>query len=142
MIVVGDWPLREAHERASSDLGIARWTKFHPFVPHQDLPAYYRSADVTVIPSDFLETFCMVALEAIACGSALVVTDQVPEILRRFPEVPSVKPYDVEGLRDRIDAALEGRVAPADRRPIADYDWDGIAGRYAGFYRTAQRCAG
>ena len=92
-----------------------------------------------VVPSNYLETFCMVALEAIACGCPLIVTDQVPEILRRFPAVPCVGPYDVDALRDNISAALDGEVKPADGARMADYDWSGVARRYLDFYNTALR---
>jgi glycosyltransferase involved in cell wall biosynthesis len=110
-----------------------------PFVRHQDLPSFYLGADVVVVPSNYLETFCMVALEAIACRCPLIVTDQVPEILRRFPSVPSVPPYDIEALRDQLDKALDGHVQPADDSRMADCDWSVVAGRYADLYRTARR---
>jgi glycosyltransferase involved in cell wall biosynthesis len=57
------------------------------------------AADVMVVPSDRLETFCMVALEAIACGCPVIVTDQVPEIVKRFTAVHSVTPYDTANPR-------------------------------------------
>ncbi len=38
---------------------------------HQDLPIYYQAADVTVVPS-YYESFGLVALEAMACGTPVV----------------------------------------------------------------------
>jgi glycosyltransferase involved in cell wall biosynthesis len=119
--------------------GIDASTTFLPFAPHQTLPLYYQACDVTVVPSNHLETFCMVALEAIACSCPLIVTDQVPEILRRFPTVPHVPPYDVAGLLDKLDAALSGHVQPADTAGIAEYDWSNVARRYVVVYRKALR---
>lgn len=139
LLIVGDGPLRAKLRGLSRDLGIGALTVFVPFVPHQELPSYYQCADVTVVPSNDLETFCMVALEAIACRCPLVVTDQVPEILRRFPTVPSFAPYDVESLRDHLTAALDGRVQPADITRLGDYDWGSIARRYLDVYQTAMR---
>lgn len=139
LVLIGDGPLGTGLRRLGDDLGISGATSFLPFVPHRDLPLYYRAADVLVVPSDRLETFCMVALEAIACGCPLVVTDQVPEIVRRFPAVPSVAPYDVEALRERIDAALRGEIASADNAGMSDYGWAGAARRYLDLYRTAVR---
>ncbi|MET0646286.1 MAG: glycosyltransferase family 4 protein [Pyrinomonadaceae bacterium] len=139
LLIVGDGPLGPQLRLLSSQLGIAAFTTFLPFVPHQDLPWYYRSADVAVVPSNYLETFCMVALEAIACRCPLIVTDQVPEILRRFPTVPSVGPYDVDALCGHISAALGGDVKPAEDARMADYDWSGVARRYLDFYNTALR---
>lgn len=139
LLVIGDGPLRQRLQALSAELGIEKRTTFQAFVPHQDLPAYYRAANITVVPSDRLETFCMVALEAIACGSPLVVTDQVPEMTRRFPAVPAVAPHDTQGLRQWIDEALEGRVQPVNRKRLADYDWSQVAHRYIALYQTAVR---
>ena len=72
----------QAGPRATQRIaGIEESTIFVPFVRHQDLPSYYQAADVTVVPSNYLETFCMVALKAIACGCPLIVTEHIPEIL-------------------------------------------------------------
>jgi len=83
----------------------------------------------------------MVALEAIACGCPLVVTDQVPEIIRRFPSIPAVGRYHAEDIRRRIDAALDGRPRPADNTRLADYGWRGVARQYIALYQSAQRHA-
>jgi glycosyltransferase involved in cell wall biosynthesis len=141
LIIVGDGARREQLQQLSTDLGIGVATTFLPFVPHNDLPAYYQGCDVTVVPSDRLETFCMVGLEAIACGCPLVVSDQVPEIVRRFPAVPAVAPFDAEDLRRRIDDALDDRVAPVADPAIADYDWGAVARRYIALYQMALRHA-
>lgn len=139
LLIIGDGPLRSKLHKLSSELNTDAFTTFLPFVPHQHLPLYYRSADVMVVPSNYLETFCMVALEAIACGCPPIVTDQVPEILRRFPTVPSFGPYDVDALCHHLHAALNGEAKPADVTLMADYDWSGIARRYLQLYNTALR---
>ena len=137
LVVIGDGPLRLKLHRLSSELNIDPFTTFLPFVAHQHLPLYYRSADVMVVPSNYLETFCLVALEAIACGCPLIVTNQVPEILRRFPTVPSFDPYDVDALCHHLHTALKGDAKPVDVTPMADYDWSGVARRYLRLYNTA-----
>lgn len=83
----------------------------------------------------------MVALEAIACGCPLIVTHEVPEIVRHFPAVPAVAPYDAEDLRRRIDAALDGRLQPANNTRMVDYDWSSVARRYIALYQSALRHA-
>jgi len=42
-------------------------------VPHADLPTYYRAADVVAVPS-FYESFGLVAVEAMACGTPVVAS--------------------------------------------------------------------
>lgn len=142
LLVVGDGPFRQDLQRAAARLGVEASVSFLSFVPHQQLPAYYRAADVTVVPSNLLETFCMVALEAIACRCPLVVTDQVPEILNDFPDVPSVSPYDVAGFQKHMLAALRGELGPAADGRVSEYAWSGIARQYADLYQTADRRGG
>lgn len=139
LLIIGDGPLRPELDRLCSRLGIEAFTTFLPFVPHQELRWYYRAADVMVVPSNYLETFCMVALEAVACGCPLIVTDQVPEIIRRFPTVPFMGPYDIDALCGHLGAALGGGVKPAADARMDDYDWGGVARRYLDFYNTALR---
>ncbi|GAA4608943.1 hypothetical protein GCM10023195_35570 [Actinoallomurus liliacearum] len=139
LLIVGDGPTREDLQHAATRLGVDASVTFLNFVPHDRLPAYYQAADVAVVPSNLLETFCMVALEAIACGCPLIVTDQVPEILHDFPDVPAVSPYDVEGFQEQMTAALHGRLRPADNTRITEYSWSGIARKYADLYQTAHR---
>jgi mannosylfructose-phosphate synthase len=54
-------------------LGLADRVRFGNFIPDQELPDYYRAADVFVLCSRY-EPFGMTAIEAMACGTATVVT--------------------------------------------------------------------
>jgi D-inositol-3-phosphate glycosyltransferase len=42
-------------------------------VPHEDLPLYYNAADVCVVPS-YYESFGLVAIESMACGTPVVAS--------------------------------------------------------------------
>lgn len=59
--------------KKAGDLGIASRVRFAGTVPQQRLPLYYSAADVCVIPS-YHESFGMVALEALACGTPVVAS--------------------------------------------------------------------
>jgi len=54
-------------------LGIGDRTHFVGAVPQDSLAAYYSAADVCVVPS-FYESFGLVALEAMACGTPVVAS--------------------------------------------------------------------
>jgi len=70
-------------------------------VPHADLAAFYRAADVVAVPSR-TESFGLVALEATACGTPVVASD-------------------VGGLRTAIRDGVGGLlVEPADSLAFAD----------------------
>jgi D-inositol-3-phosphate glycosyltransferase len=54
-------------------LAIDDVVRFSPPVPREDLPQWYRAADLVVVPS-YSESFGLVALEAQACGTPVVAT--------------------------------------------------------------------
>lgn len=85
--IVGEGPLRPRLATLAAQLGIAEDVHYHGAVPHDALGDYYRAASAVVISSRF-ESQSMVALEAAACGRAVVGTEVgvVPEL--RGPVVP------------------------------------------------------
>lgn len=79
LLVVGgdiDEPL-DAHaaalRRRVERLGLDGAVRFVGARPQDVLPGYYAAADVTVLPS-YYESFGMVALEAMACGSPVIAS--------------------------------------------------------------------
>jgi D-inositol-3-phosphate glycosyltransferase len=60
--------------RALADaLGVGDWVEFRGPEPQPALPDYYRAADLCLVPSHH-ESFGMAALEAMACGAAVVAS--------------------------------------------------------------------
>ena len=57
----------------TEDLGVADAVTFTGSIPHKELPSYYGAADVLVLPS-YYESFGLVALEAMACGTPVLVS--------------------------------------------------------------------
>ena len=55
-------------------LGLRDTVTFTGRVPQKELPFFYNAADVFVLPS-YYESFGMVALESLACGTPVVSTD-------------------------------------------------------------------
>jgi D-inositol-3-phosphate glycosyltransferase len=66
-------PLR-ALTRLKNLLHISTFVKFVGQRPQDELPYYYNSADVVVMPSHY-ESFGMVALESMACGTPVITTN-------------------------------------------------------------------
>jgi glycosyltransferase involved in cell wall biosynthesis len=85
-------------ERTMKQLQIADDVIFTGPVPSEDLPGLYSSAMMVVFPS-LHEGFGLVALEAMACGTPLVVTDAgaIREVVRDAAVIVD-SPRDVEAL--------------------------------------------
>jgi hypothetical protein len=60
--------------RDDTELDLTANTEFIGMVGHDRLPLYYIAADVSVVPSHY-ESFGLVALEAMACGTPVVASD-------------------------------------------------------------------
>jgi mannosylfructose-phosphate synthase len=79
-LFVGGDQAREDEEEMSRELrqqvrtaGLQDRVRFGSFIPDEELADYYRAADVFVLSSRY-EPFGMTAIEAMACGTACVVT--------------------------------------------------------------------
>jgi glycosyltransferase involved in cell wall biosynthesis len=79
--IIGEGPLRITLERLAARLGIAERVRFLGSLPQQQLPDWYRAADLFVLPS-YSEGVPNVLLEASACGTPYVASNVggIPEI--------------------------------------------------------------
>src|SRR5207253_3115023 len=60
-------------QKLARDLGISHRMHFWGARPQEELPMIYSAADATVIPS-YHESFGLVAVESLACGTPVVAT--------------------------------------------------------------------
>jgi D-inositol-3-phosphate glycosyltransferase len=115
----------------AGDLGLSEQVEFAGKVPHERLPEYYNRADVVVLPSRY-ESFGLVTLEALACGTLVVATRTgvAAEIIS-----PGVNGYLAEvnnpaSLAAAISAAvdLSGSCdAQLIRSTVAGFSWQRVA---------------
>ena len=76
LIVGGDEEapeLRDELQAQAAAAGIAANIRFEGAVSHDALPTYYSAADICVVPS-YYESFGLVAVEAMACGTPVVAS--------------------------------------------------------------------
>jgi glycosyltransferase involved in cell wall biosynthesis len=89
--IVGDGDLRPGYEATTRRLGLADRVVFAGRVSDEELPDYYRLADVTVLPSVTMgEAFGLVLVESLACATPVIATD--------LPGVRTVVDHGVNGL--------------------------------------------
>jgi len=85
VIMIGNdiFGYREEVKKTVVKLGISDRVIFLDGIPRDDLRSFYRCADLFVYPSS-LETFGIPPLEAMACGTPVIASNQsaVPEIVR------------------------------------------------------------
>jgi glycosyltransferase involved in cell wall biosynthesis len=113
--------------------------RFPGFVADADLPALYTLADVLAFPSLY-EGFGLPPLEAMACGTPVVASDNssLPEAVGAAALLVSAE--DTEGLADAMarvlcDADLRGRLIELGRLRAARFTWREAALRLLAAYR-------
>ncbi|MGQ0732038.1 MAG: glycosyltransferase family 4 protein [Acidobacteriota bacterium] len=92
LVLVGEGPQQAALEARARELGVGEEVRFVGYVPQAETAAWYRSADVFALSSDF-DNSPNVVLEAMACGLPIVATD-------------------VGGLREYVSPGIGGLLTP------------------------------
>jgi len=154
MIVGGDGEQTpESRELTSQSrrCGILDRVTFAGRVDHEDMPLYYSAADVLALPSHY-ESFGLVALESLACGTPVVTTQvgAMERIIRQDETGRVVQDASPAALAEAVEAFLPGSKAlPVDaiRASVLDWGWSSAASAMVDEYtrlleRKRQECAG
>lgn len=91
------------------------------FIPEEELPAYYQTADLFVLPTAELEGFGLVTIEALSCGTPVLATPlgANPEVLSALGAEFLCKDKTVEAIAECINRWLD-RGIPVDVRKNAE----------------------
>lgn len=121
--------------------GLEDSVRFVGFIPPEALPIWYNCAEAFVYPSVF-EGFGMPVLEAMACGTPVIVSDA-----SSLPEVAGeaglcVPPHDVSAWSAALrraweDASWRDEARERGLRQAARYTWAGTAQQTVESYRKA-----
>jgi glycosyltransferase involved in cell wall biosynthesis len=111
--LLGDGPERQRLVAMVETLDLAGRVTFSPWMPSVDMPGFYQSVDVLVLPSrtrpNWIEQFGRVLIEAMACGVVVAGSDtgEIPHVIgdagRLFPEA------NVDALRETLTQLVRDR---------------------------------
>lgn len=102
LVIVGDGGLRPSLQSLALDLGLEGRVHFLGAKSPEELPPIYSAADVCVLPSTEVESFGLVLIESLACGTPIIASD-------------------LPGVRDAVAPGIDGwRVPPGDQRSLTD----------------------
>jgi D-inositol-3-phosphate glycosyltransferase len=151
LLIVGGDGRETAESRRLKDLsqslGLENTVAFTGRVDHSDLPDYYSAADILVLPSH-TESFGLVGLESLACGTPVLSTrvgamDRIIESGKTGFLVPDADPRSLaEGLELSIPHIRAGFLSRAAiRASVLHFSWGTVAAAMAEEYETAIRRA-
>jgi D-inositol-3-phosphate glycosyltransferase len=129
----------ERLQRLSHSLNIQGSVTFAGIVDQKELPLYYSAADVCVIPS-YYESFGLVALESLACGTPIVATRVgcIENIVLQGKNGYMLENNAPVRLADGIARLLSDGVQSTDsiRASVHSFSWSSIAEAMIPEYRT------
>jgi D-inositol-3-phosphate glycosyltransferase len=136
IVIGGDEDSGDAVKRLQDmtrELDLTDRITFRGLVKHHELPLFYNAADVTVVPS-YYESFGLVALESLACGTPIVATDvgDMSNIIRQGETGFIIPDNDPPELADKISAILSKSSENLESalnisKSIKRYRWENIA---------------
>jgi len=120
-------------ERLCRDLHIKDSVTFLGMRKQEQMPYFYNAADVCVVPS-YYESFGLVALESLACGTSVVATDvgDLKNIIHQGTTGYIVTDHAPQHLADKITRLLsrprpDMEAALSIRASVSRFGWANIA---------------
>ena len=142
----GDRELDALRQR-SKQLGILEKITFTGSVNQSELGRYYSAADVFVLPSHY-ESFGLVALEAMACGTPVVASrvGGIPSFVDDGETGYLITWRSAEPFADRIEMLLENSdlrnfMSESARVKANSMNWSTVAAEVADYYCNLARCS-
>ena len=123
----------ERLRKLAHSLEVQNSVDFRGLIKHEQLPHFYSAADACVVPS-YYESFGLVALEALACGTPVVATDvgNHKNLIRQGETGYVIEDNDPGRLADRIALLISRpesntKSAQSIRATVNKLSWSNIA---------------
>ena len=108
------------------------------YIPDDLLPGTYNAVDFFILPTEKLEGFGLVILEAMSCGTPVIGTPvgAISEVIAPFSKRLLFKGADSTSLKDKLEEIIQGAdrysfAKPDCRRYIEDnFSWGRVADRF------------
>ena len=117
---------------------------FIGYASNQDLPSYYRTADIFCSPAIGNESMGIVLIQAMAAGRAIVASDIAGHrsVITDGHDGLLANPHDERGFADTLarllkDANLRSKLAAAGRESVHRYRWSQVTDEVLGVYQRA-----
>jgi glycosyltransferase involved in cell wall biosynthesis len=144
LTIAGKGPLTAALQARIDYRGLAQHVRLAGFVADEALPLWYRSADVSVVPTVALEGFGLTTIESLASGTPVIVTPVggLPEAVAPLSPALVLEAGGFQALGAGLIGALLGtRALPSEAQcrayARAHFDLPVIAAQTAAVYREA-----
>ena len=142
LIVVGPGTrLRKKYEKQVRDSGLADDVVFVGPVSSDELPRYYKTADIFCAPATGQESFGIVLLEAMAVGKPIVASNigGYASVLTHGREGLLVKPKDAKALARALlglvaDEPLRREMGQRGMLTARNYSWQRVAQTVVAYY--------
>ncbi len=143
LTMVGDGPEKPALEKLAAEFGVTAHIDFAGSQPNENVPQYYQSAGIAIVPSIIAadgdqEGLGLVAVEALGCGCVTIVSDlpALRDVVSDGENGLVFHATDAADLAEKIrrlleDASLYNRLASAARQSVVDrFDWKQVGAHY------------
>jgi phosphatidylinositol alpha-mannosyltransferase len=142
LIIVGPGTrLRRKYEKKVAKSGL-KDVVFVGFASYEDLPRYYKTADIFCAPATGSESFGIILLEAMAVGKPIVASniEGYASVISDGVDGQLVPPKDSEGLAQALitllnDESLRQEMGAKGRAKALKYGWDSIARTILDYYK-------
>jgi glycosyltransferase involved in cell wall biosynthesis len=143
LLIIGDGPERQTLQDHVNDLELNNKILFTGAIEHENLPQFYNSASLAVLPS-MSEGFGLTLVEALGCECAVIASDleSLRDVVITDKTGLTVEPGNIQQLGEAI---MELLANPERRRRLASqgreyvlqhYDWSIVGEKYSTLLRS------
>lgn len=133
LLIGGEGQLRSRLEELIHSKGLQDSVQLLGFVPEEQLAKYYQASDLVVMPTQRLEGFGLVTVEAMACGTPVMGTPvgAIPEVLSTVDSLLVTEGTDGQSLGKTLQLLLRRfRDQPGERERVSKRAREVVERRY------------